>query len=233
MSANSNGMSATYAKNDRTSSALDRALEGQSDSFKRKVLEIVQKSELPSDDPIFLMLIATGRLEVMLEEAPEALNRLFKNWNTEMTRAFELVDHALIERQKLAIANAAGDLIRTAEREEARRFFGSLMPAGAVLLSMLGLGFVMGVTVPPYLGGGYVQNMKITAAQAETLQWAESKEGKFAQNLMRWNRGYLDNRECEKDVKRLNVKLLLDGRPVKEGFCTIWIIPPEQRKYGE
>lgn len=230
MNANSNGMNTTYSN---TSSALDRALEGQSDSFKRKVLEIVQKSELSSDDPIFLMLIATGRLEVMLEEAPEALNRLFKNWNTEMTRAFELVDHALIERQKLAIANAAGDLIRTAEREEARRFFGSLMPAGAVLLSMLGVGFVMGVTVPPYLGGGYMPNMKITAEQAETLQWAESKEGKFAQNLMRWNRGYLDNRECEKDVKRLNVKLLLNGRPVKEGFCTIWIIPPEQRKYGE
>ncbi len=215
-------------------SPLDIALEGQSDEFKRKVLEIVHLSGLPPDDPTFLTLVATGRLEVMLSDTPQALDRLFKSWITETRRSFELVDHALIERQKLAIATAAADLIRTAERQEAKRFFGSLVPAAGILLAVLGLGFVMGTTVPPWLQGGYMEkSTKLTYKQYEAMQWAQSKEGQFARNLMKWNKGYLDNLACTQDVRRLNLNLKLDGRPATYGFCAIWVTAPENRKYSD
>ncbi|AFZ22064.1 DUF6753 family protein [Allocoleopsis franciscana] len=212
---------------------LEVALQGKSEEFKRRVMDFVNVTGYEPDDPIFIFLVATGRLEVMLEEAPNALDRLFKHWNTQITKTFELVDHALIERQKLAIAQAAGDIIRQAERQEARRFFSSLIPAAGVLLSVLGLGFVMGVTVPPYLQGGYTTEVKLTAEQVDALRWASSKEGKFARNLMRWNGGYLDNLECTQDIKRLNIRLNLGSRSATSGFCTIWVTPPEQRKYAD
>ncbi|MEB3181657.1 MAG: DUF6753 family protein [Nostocaceae cyanobacterium] len=156
-----------------------------------------------ANDPIFLLLISTGRLEVMLQETPEALERLFKAWTAEIRQNYDLVEHSLIERQKLAIAQAASDLILNAEQQEARRFWGSLVPAAGVLLAVWGIGFLAGVTVPPWLQGGYVGQVKLTVSQAAMLQWAQSEEGVFARNIMIWNNGYLNNRECEKDAKRL------------------------------
>lgn len=217
-------------------SPLDIALEGKSEDFKRKVLEIVHLAQLPPDDPTFLLLISTGRLEVLLDEAPRALDALFKHWTTDIRQTFELVNHAFKEKQMLAIAEAARDLISMAERKEQTRFFGSLLPAVGIFLAVLGLGFAIGHLVGyadfTRATGGYVdKEVKLTLDEAESLRWAQSSEGKFARNLMKWNRGYLDNRACLADAKRLNVRLLLDGRPVKEGFCTIWTVPPEQRKY--
>ncbi|MBD1927164.1 hypothetical protein H6F74_13045 [Trichocoleus sp. FACHB-90] len=217
----------------KTRILLDAALEGKSDDFRRKVLDLVAKVDIRQNDPLFLVLIATGRLEVLLEEAPQDLEHLFAGWTQRMERTFDLAGSAILENQKLAIAKAAGDLIRTAERQEARRFFGSLMPAVLVLLSLLGLGIGMGATIPPYLQGGYVKETKLTADEVDALRWAKSSEGKFARNLMRWNSEYLDNLECVKDVKRLNVVLQLGSKPATDGFCTLWVKPPKERHFKD
>ncbi len=50
---------------------LNTLLQGRSDTFKAKVLEIVYRHHLDPNDPNFQILIATGQLEVLLEEAPE------------------------------------------------------------------------------------------------------------------------------------------------------------------
>ncbi len=49
---------------------LSLALDGQDERFKNKVYELVVELKLDPDDPLFLMLVATGRLELMLEEHP-------------------------------------------------------------------------------------------------------------------------------------------------------------------
>jgi hypothetical protein len=214
-------------------SRLDAALEGYGDEFKGRVLDIVHKTGLEPDDPLFLVLAATGRLEVLLEDAPDTLEQLFKNWSRELARNLELVESATVERQKLAIAKAAGELIRKAQISEGQRLLASLVPAAGLLLAILGVGFIMGMSIPPWLAGGFDPTgpRHLTLNQAETLRWAESGEGKFARNLMQWNRGYLDNKECIKDVQRLKVVLNLDGRRAKSGFCLVWVVPTDKREF--
>ncbi|HEY9693728.1 MAG TPA: DUF6753 family protein [Oculatellaceae cyanobacterium] len=212
---------------------LEQALEGKSKEFRDKVLMLVETAGLTPNDPMFLLLISTGRLEILLSEAPEAMERLFKGWTQSIQHSFDLVEGVILQKQELAIAESARRLIKAAEKQTAQRFLGSLVPAGLLLLTVLGLGFAMGITIPPYLQGGYVEQVQLTAEQAEALSWAQSKQGKLAKNLMEWNVGYLDNLECLKDAKKLKVVLKLGPRPAVSGFCTIWVIAPEKRRYQQ
>jgi hypothetical protein len=54
---------------------LDLVLEGKSDAYKVRVYEIVRLSKLDASDPSFLLLVATGRLEVLLDEFPNDLSQ--------------------------------------------------------------------------------------------------------------------------------------------------------------
>ncbi|MEA5537040.1 DUF6753 family protein, partial [Crocosphaera sp. XPORK-15E] len=87
-------------------------------------------------------------------------------------------------------------------------------------------GAFMGITVPPWLEGGY-SNKKLTQTQAESLNWAMSGEGKYARQIMEWNKGYFAN--CEQDVQKLGVKLSYGTQERINGFCVVWVKPPGQR----
>ena len=217
----------------RERALLDEALDGKPKEFREKVMRLVEMAGLTPNDPMFLLLISTGRLELMLEEAPASMERLFKNWTENIYRSFDLVESAIVEKQKLAISKAVSSLISDAEQKQAQRFLGSLVPAAALLLAAIGLGFAMGIAIPPYLQGGYVEEVKLTSHQAEALRWAESGEGKFARNLMKWNAGYLDNLECQKDVTKLKIVLKWGSRTSTSGFCAIWVRPPERRQFKD
>lgn len=217
---------------------LAEALKGKSEDFKRRVLDFVDRSGLSQDDPLFLVLVATGQLEAMLEEAPVTLQLLFKNWNTDLARNLELVESVAVERQKVAIDRAANALIHKAQLREGGKLLTAVFPAGIFLFFILGMGFIMGILMPPWitgvLGGGYtkVQSTLLTWEELDAMKWATSSEGKFARNLINWNRGYLDNGECVKDAQRLGVILSEYGRKAKSGYCLVWAVPPEQRKFS-
>jgi hypothetical protein len=55
---------------------LDMALEGQPDAFKVKVYQIVHKLKVSVDDPIFLLMIGTGRVQLLLEQYPDDVGQL-------------------------------------------------------------------------------------------------------------------------------------------------------------
>jgi vacuolar-type H+-ATPase subunit D/Vma8 len=57
---------------------LDLVLEGKSNEFKVKVYEIVRLSKMDANDPSFLLLVATGRLEVLLEQFPHDLSQMLQ-----------------------------------------------------------------------------------------------------------------------------------------------------------
>ncbi|MEG3932867.1 hypothetical protein QT990_16695 [Microcoleus sp. T3_B1] len=54
-----------------TKSLLNLALEGQSEEYRRKVLELAFKGKIEPTDPIFLILLAIGRLEMLIQESPK------------------------------------------------------------------------------------------------------------------------------------------------------------------
>lgn len=228
-----NGTSKLVNEDNTTSidELLTAALVGKSEEFKKRVWDYVGKSGLVPGDPLLLVLLATGRLEVLLEDAPDTLEQLFKNWSKEISRNLELVESATLERQKLAIARAAADLIKKVEQQEARRLSTMILPAAGLVTAILSLGFILGMSIPPWLEGGLSQPQRLTMNQLEALRWAESNEGKFARNLMKWNAGYLDNKECQKDAQSLKVTLTQGNRKASSGFCILWTVPPNERKF--
>ncbi|MBD2354798.1 hypothetical protein H6G41_09190 [Tolypothrix sp. FACHB-123] len=216
---------------------LAEALRGKSDDFKRRVLDFVSKTGLSQDDPLFLVLVATGQLEVMLSDAPQTLQLLFQTWNQDLAHNLEQVEQVAIARQKVAINRVAQELIHESLLREGRNIINSVFPATVVFFFIFAIGFIAGVSIPPWLNGvlsgGYtkVQANTLTWDELEAMKWAVSSEGKFAKNLINWNRGYLENGECIKDAQKLGLVLSQYNRKAKSGFCTIWVTPPAQRKF--
>lgn len=146
---------------ERTKSLLDLALEGKSDEFKRKVLEIVLKAGLPPDDPSLIFLVASGRLEVLLSEAPSDWHKLFKAFLAELERSRrqlvgELnstsakIEQAALARFQLRLSEIAAELVAVSKRELRQESF-------------------------PY---GRVYAVAITACCAFALFWAGIQFGK-------------------------------------------------------
>ena len=166
-------------------------------------------------------------MQTLLNEKPVEIDEMFNRWFNSITKSMDLVEKEIVERQKEAIAKAAGDLIKKAERQEASRFFTSILPGAIGVSVVLVVGFVAGITVPPVLKGGYIAGEKLTAEDVETLRWANSTDGKYARQLMTWNADYL--KVCARDTAEIPVKLKMGQREAKKGFCLLWIEPPERR----
>ncbi len=125
---------------------LEELLEGKSYEYKSQILDLVGKYNISADDPVFLVLIATGFLEVTLNEAPQGFERIFNNWTLEMQRTHQLAERELIERQKSAIAQAASELIRktSSQKGSAIATPSSLISVGSFLLGVFLFGFLVG-----------------------------------------------------------------------------------------
>ena len=220
-----------------TKSLLDIALEGQSEEYRRKVLELAFKGKIEPTDPIFLILLATGRLEVLIQESPkpEDFELAFNRWVGRINKTLASYERVAVEKQEGQIAEAVNSLVRQTELTRWRTSALALIPAAGILLVALGAGAVMGWMGLLWSQGGFApgEAVSLTQEQAEALRWATSGEGKFARNLMRWNSDSLTNLECKKDVKRLGVTLEVAGRPATEGFCTIWVEPLEKRRFRD
>lgn len=208
-------------------SLLDKLLDGRDETFKRKVLHLVSQTGYSENDPLFVILIVTGTLQTLLNDKPAELEQMFDRWFNGVTKSLDLVEKEIVERQKTAIAEAAGDLIRKAERQEASRFFKSILPGAIALSGVLVVGFVAGITVPPAMQGGYVAGERLTASDVELLRWAKSKDGLYARQLLEWNSDYL--KVCDRDIVNIPVKLKMGTQEAKKGYCLLYTKPPEQR----
>jgi hypothetical protein len=89
----------------------------------------------------------------------------------------------------------------------------------------------LGVNALFALGGGYstAKHEQLTHTQVDALNWAMSSEGKYARQIMEWNKGYLGG-NCEQDVQELGVKLTYGTTERNNGFCVVWVKPPSQRE---
>ncbi len=203
-----------------TSTLLEKLLSGRSEEFKRKVFQLVSQTGYSEGDPLFVILLATGTLQTLLNEKPVEIDEMFNRWTKTVTKSMDSVEQEIIERQKLAITQAAGDLIRKAERQESTRFFKSILPGAIAASVVLVVGFVAGSTIPPALKGGYVVGQNLTADDVEALRWANSKEGQYARQLISWNADYLE--VCDQDAAKMPIKLQMGQREAKGGFCANW-----------
>lgn len=211
---------------------LDKVLEGKDPDFQARVLDIVARFGLKPTDPLFLIMVSVGQLQLLLEQSPKDLDALFNQWSEALYDKLQTAERVAVKGQQTAIAGAVKSLIQKTEWEGRSRLFSSVVPAAGLLSAAIGVGILLGMSVPVWLQGGYVtQPRRLTLAQAEALRWAESREGQLARNIMKWNVGSLDNLDCLNDVKHLNVTLRVQGRLAASGFCVLWTQPPSQRKF--
>lgn len=233
---------------------LDRLLEGRDEQYKAKVLQLVTYYGITDfNDPLFLLLLATGQLQILLVDAPKDLGDLFVQGNKQTKQIFDRwakeisacllgVEQGIVIRQQAAVAESTKlmvdkilkdaeerqkNFVKQAELAESRRLFKSILPAAGIVSGIFAIGCLMGATVPPYLQGGYVGTRNLTADDVASLNWAKSTQGKKAKQLMDWNADYLPT--CEKDAKSLGVKFSLGKSQATQGYCILWTRPPQDR----
>ena len=206
---------------------LEEILANKDEEFVKKLMTMVIKLGVNPDDPLFVVLGALGNLEFLLEQAPASLQLQFNEWKEDIGQIQQKEHKKAIADYKHDISHAVGELITLTEKR-ASRSFQSLVPAGAILLGTFCFGLFAGITIPPWLEGGYTTTTKLTQTEVDALNWAISDEGKYARNIMEWNKGYLGGL-CERDVQELGVKLTYGTQERKNGFCVLWVKPPGQR----
>ena len=164
---------------------------------------------------------------------------------------------AALNVHKRNISKSVSDLVRKAAFEKLALNVNALIFAGLFLLGAVGIGFVLGLSVhsaakKPTLAPGEPRQLTLEEASAmdwgmteagqfarsnpELIKWLRSSEGQYARQLMSWNQTLLSGKGkklCEKDVLELGVTFKLEGRLSKNGFCLLWVRPPEQRKFVE
>lgn len=189
----------------KTENFLNRLLEGKDADFQRRVLAITVEHGLSTNDPLFLVMLATGQLQVLLEDKPNELDNLFKRWSESIYEQLEKAKRTATSGQEIEIRKMVDRLIKHSESKERSRLK-VMIPALGLLSSAIGFGVLAGLAVPIWLAGGYapIKPRKLTVAEAETLHWSKSPEGKLARRIMTWNSESLTNLNCTKvDAQRI------------------------------
>lgn len=213
---------------------LDELLVDKSPEFQAKVLRWTVRMGIQPKEPLFLTLVAIGQLQALLEDSPRDLNALFDQWSEQLYDKLKEAERVAVKGQQTAISASVATLLHKTQWEQGTKL-STILPAAGLLSVAIAFGVFIGMTIPPWLYSLQEKDPAgprlLTLDQANDLRWAASKEGKLAQNLLKWNTDSLSNLNCKKDVKQLGVTLELQGRKATEGFCTIWVEPLEKRKF--
>ncbi len=209
----------------------DIIFEGKPESVKARVLEIAYQSGIEPEDPLFVLLAATGSLEVLLDESPKAIKELFETKLQALHEEFLAVAEALknyeesmMAVQRRAFVKSVEDALKQIEKQKSRQFWATLsdnwlfvVVGGAAVLGCLLLGGWGGFQLasPPELDPTGPRQLSLEEAKA--LDWALSTEGREAKKLWEWNRGAIA--VCKANSKEL------------KGRCAIWIKPPTKSSF--
>jgi hypothetical protein len=203
--------------NTSVEASLDTTLAGQSDHFKQKVLDVVRRSGINPKDPLFLVLSSLGKFEVLMEDIPSKLNTVVEGWTTEIDDKLDKASSVAIVQQKSAIAKAASTLLSKTEQKKSRSVFSPLIATALVLSGVFGVVVLAGNIFFIWRGRGLTEPVRLTVEEQETLNWAKSKDGEFARQIMKWN-------DFDLSVCRAK-KAQLKGR------CMIWVVNNDERQH--
>jgi hypothetical protein len=214
------------AKNE---SYLNRLLEGKDADFQRRVLAVAVEHGLSTSDPLFLMMLATGQLQVLLEDKPNELDRLFQRWSEAIYDHLDSAKRTAVSGQEVEIRKMVDRLIEHCSSKERSRL-GVMLPAMGLLVAAIGFGILAGLSVPVWLAGGYVPGKPnlLTVAEMESLRWAKSSQGKLAQNIVIWNSESLSNLNCTHSSAQRAVVTREKGRSMgrRSDYCLLRVKAP-------
>ena len=226
-------------------SYLENVLAGKSDAFAGKIIPFLIENEIDPEDPVFLLLLASGELELMLINTPYQVEEVLEQFADQQGQLFQQYFgateaeaksrfNAALTEEKAEIAAAARELIQATKREQ---FEGNLLtmakmfaPALGVIATSIAIGVIGTLQYSKLATQSLIGAGQLTPAQYEALQWASSAEGKMGRQIMDLNKGYV-GKTCKQDAEAMGLKLQVGGRKVTSGFCTLFVDPPNKRKY--
>lgn len=83
---NNSPLTALNGKGNHAQDLLDRVLTGRPDDVKARVLELVVRLGIDPRDELFLIMIALGQLQCLIEDSPNAWMTLFDTFQEELTQ---------------------------------------------------------------------------------------------------------------------------------------------------
>lgn len=221
-------------------SKLKRFLQQYADPGTRaRVLTLVQQTGLQENDPALPLMIGTAQVQALLETGPKDLRQTFEYAHQEVLRRvrseLERYEEAARRGIESTVASSVEMLLKKTARSKAEVTLKSLLGGAAALLGVLALGIVGGLGYDEWRQANtqYVEEaQKLTLEEANALNWALSREGQYAQQIMAWNEDLLGG-QCQKQVENLGVTIQYGTRMAESGFCLVWIAPPAQRNFIE
>lgn len=196
--------------------------------FRAKVLDKIVRYGLTTNDPIFLPLIGIETLRVILEEAPSALELSLKRAQTQQ----EEIAQTAIKKTEGLVAESVKDLIQKTEALQLSRPSKVLIPGLSLFTVVFSLGWLAGIGSSAAWTHFFSSGQRITTLEeASLLSWAKSKDGQQARQLLEWNKSYLESGHCQNDLTELQVTLSMGTQKAISGFCALWVVPTDQRKF--
>jgi hypothetical protein len=95
---------------------------------------------------------------------------------------------------------------------------------------MIGLaaGLVSGLAIAKVVS----PQANLNPQNVKDLEWLASEDGKLGKSLVDWNRDIL--KTCIQDQQNLkDALIILNGKYVTKGLCALWVLPENQREYGD
>ncbi len=221
--------------NENNNGLIDIALEGESAEFKNKVYQIIKQTGIRETDPVFPLLVSTSSLKVLLEKAPKEYKSAGDYVTEQLMERLETYKSAASKGIEKNISDSVSSLVdgamEKAKGSKSKMTFFSLVGAGTIICTSLGLGLVGGWGYSQYQISKQ-QQMSLTNEQIEALKWATSDQGEFARDMLRWNEDVIDG-SCQEKVSQLGVTLNYLGKQAVSGYCFLWVVPSGDRKFEE
>jgi hypothetical protein len=204
--------------------ALVKLLVGKDSEYQKRVLAIAKQYGISANDPVFLVMLATGQLQVILEDKPHELSALFDRWTEAIHDQLETAKRTATKGQEIEIRKMVDRLIAYCSAKERSRL-SLMLPAFGLFVAAMGLGFLGGMAVPIWLEGGYAPGQKITMDAAESLRWAQSDQGQLARNIVNWNSESLANLNCTKLAAQQSLVAKEKGKAAVSQYCLLRVKP--------
>lgn len=210
-----------------------KMLEAEKPENRNLVLAEVAASGIKESDPVFMATLAIVTAKVVVEQTPKELRQTF-------TECLASTRDELSGYEKVAMAGIKHEVSKTVDQlvaeaiakgSEAKNVvtYKSLIGAGAMALGLLLVGALGGMSALRWFA--QMDNRGLTAAEVTALDFGQSKEGRFAQQLLEWNPDLL-NGECESRAQDLGAITIGDGtRKATSGYCFVWRQPPDKREF--
>jgi hypothetical protein len=214
-------------------SLMQQLLEQHDADVQARILQIVNHLNLDENDPVFLLMLSISTVQALVEVAPNELKQTYQYCHQQLLSDLDKYEKAASRGVEAKIAQMAEEIVRKAGASK------SLVTLKSVVLAALASSLVLGLGI---LSGAALSERKyqadpagrrlLTTEQIDALEWAMSKPGRYARQFLHWNDSVL-NGECRAQVKGLNVTLQYGSRIAIDGFCFVWVVSPEKRRFAK